>query len=185
MLNNPIQKAQEASGWPTDDYGVVLYALVRALRPRAVVEIGTYKGFATLCMAKGLDENDMGTIFTYDKTASFEIPVYCKGRIKYSIVDSGSKEFEESIGELGVVDMAYIDGNHSYNHCKHDFQVLVDHVNPMGGIIVLHDSDKRGVKQVVDELKFQKISLPTFSGLTVVQKGSYDVVGNLKHWGIT
>ena len=36
--------------------GRILKMFCRMLRPRRVLEIGTYTGYATLCMAEGLDE---------------------------------------------------------------------------------------------------------------------------------
>ena len=52
MLSGPLQ-------------GRFLSMLSKLLRPKKILEIGTYTGYATLCLAEGLDRN--GTIDTLDK----------------------------------------------------------------------------------------------------------------------
>lgn len=52
MLSGPLQ-------------GRFISMLSKLLRPKKILEIGTYTGYATLCLAEGLDRN--GTIDTLDK----------------------------------------------------------------------------------------------------------------------
>ncbi len=58
-------------GWPrhsfmTDDSRAVLYALIRILRPRMVVEIGTLFAGTAQVMARALWENGEGMLHTTD-----------------------------------------------------------------------------------------------------------------------
>ena len=50
--------------------GMFLASLVRMLRPKAVLEIGTYTGYATICLAEGLPDN--GIIDTIEVDVELE-----------------------------------------------------------------------------------------------------------------
>ena len=50
--------------------GMFLTSLVRMMQPKAVLEIGTYTGYATLCMAEGLPDD--GTIDTIEVDVELE-----------------------------------------------------------------------------------------------------------------
>lgn len=44
--------------------GRLLKMFVRMIRPRNILEIGTYSGYSALCLAEGLDEN--GHLYTFE-----------------------------------------------------------------------------------------------------------------------
>lgn len=60
--------------------GRVLSMLSKIIQPKAILEIGTYTGYAALCLAEGLSEN--GTLDTID--------------IKEELVDFQKKYFDQS-----------------------------------------------------------------------------------------
>jgi len=60
--------------------GRVLSMLAKIIRPKTILEIGTYTGYAALCLAEGLPEN--GTLDTID--------------IKEELVDFQRKYFDQS-----------------------------------------------------------------------------------------
>ena len=64
--------------------GMFLTSLVRMMQPKAVLEIGTYTGYATLCMADGLPDN--GTIDT------IEVDVELEDMIRKYFLQSSNKE---------------------------------------------------------------------------------------------
>jgi predicted O-methyltransferase YrrM len=49
------------------EIGELLYAVVRALKPKVVVETGTHKGFSALMIAQALKENEVGHLYTIDR----------------------------------------------------------------------------------------------------------------------
>lgn len=186
-----LDNKRNESGWPTDDYAMVLYSLVKALRPDIVVEIGTYKGFATCHMAKALIELEKGEMHTFDKKQHLDfedLPVDFKNRISYyPDAGSGSVKFTDIISKLGAIGFAFIDGGHSYERCIADFNILWPLMNNKGGIIALHDSDKAGVAQAVEDIRQAHngiIELPSFGGMTLVQVGLHNKAENLKYWEI-
>ena len=92
--------------------GKLLKMLVRMVRPKNILEVGTFSGYSAICMAEGLDEG--GTVYTYeidDELEDFTRP-WIEGspvadRIRFII---GDAIIEAPI--LGVTfDMAFIDGD--------------------------------------------------------------------------
>lgn len=61
--------------------GRVLSALSKMIRPKRILEIGTYTGYATICLAEGL--TDDGRIWT------IEINEELKGRVEQYYADAG------------------------------------------------------------------------------------------------
>ncbi len=92
--------------------GRLLKMLVRMVRPKNILEVGTFSGYSAICMAEGLDEG--GTVYTYeidDELEDFTRP-WIEGspvaeRIRFII---GDAIIEAPM--LGVTfDMAFIDGD--------------------------------------------------------------------------
>lgn len=192
IKDDRLEERRIESGWPTDDYALVLHALVKALRPNVVVEIGTYKGFATCHMAHALPAGGFGKVHTFDKKEHLDrndIPMTLRDRIiYYPDAGSGSKRFKDILATLGTIGFAFIDGGHSPERCIGDFNALWPLMNNKGGIIALHDSDKPGVAQAVEDIRQTHdgvIELPSFGGLALVQAGLHNKAENLKYWEIT
>jgi predicted O-methyltransferase YrrM len=62
-------KAHTPGLWPGSVYpaeGALLYALVRLLRPKMIVETGTASGFSTAYMLAALHRNDVGRLISID-----------------------------------------------------------------------------------------------------------------------
>jgi predicted O-methyltransferase YrrM len=51
-------------------FGFLYYGLVRALRPRHILVIGSGFGFSLVCLALGLKDNDQGTLAFVDPAYS-------------------------------------------------------------------------------------------------------------------
>ena len=69
--------------------GRMLKMFVRMIRPRQVLEIGTYSGYSALCIAEGLPEGGMLHTFEInDEQEDFTRPV--AGRIPITRIKSGS-----------------------------------------------------------------------------------------------
>ncbi len=120
--------------------GEFLYSLVKLLYPQTVVEIGTYKGNAAIAIGQALEDNKKGLLYTIDPFEQELVKTAIKKsklqkRIQYSIGYS-----HKVIPTLGLkkIDMAFIDGDHSYESVKKDIE-LVDGYIPKGGVVVFHD----------------------------------------------
>ncbi|MBN4997170.1 class I SAM-dependent methyltransferase [Stenotrophomonas maltophilia] len=73
MLLERLSTLRESLGWVygSEDLCVLLYCLVKRMRPSTVVELGTGFGVTAAWMAGALRENGAGVIHTYDNGSHF------------------------------------------------------------------------------------------------------------------
>lgn len=153
---NPAGQSEEAIPW-------LLHALVLAVRPNVIVEIGAFMGLSSMAMAAGLKHNEEepvnATLVAFNRTAhpAPGIPsgpgiLYCIDPVRQPHFDRASQKFgladrirfiEKPSGEVNVeslpmIDLLFIDGLHSYRGVVDDFQRFAPRVSP-GGLILIHD----------------------------------------------
>lgn len=154
-------------------YGHIFFAydLVRNIKPQIIVELGTYFGtsFSSFCKAVK-DENLTTDLYAVDNWEGDEHAGFYGDEVlqhvkflmqKYypeqnthllrTTFDEASTQFNDK-----TIDILHIDGLHSYEAVKHDFETWSSKVAD-DGVIILHDIlEKRndfGVFQLWDELK--------------------------------
>lgn len=166
--------------------GRVLSMLSKMTNPKRILEIGTFTGYATLCLAEGLAED--GIIYTLDINAELEDMVrgnFAKSalnsKINYLIGDA-----QESIKSLKdeVFDIVFIDADKKNNGTYYD--LIFDQVKP-GGIIIVdnvlwsgkvlanaQDKDTKNISsfndQIAADTRVEKLILPVRDGLFVIRK---------------
>jgi hypothetical protein len=125
-------------------FGFVYYSLVRALRPRHVLVIGSGYGFSVVCLGLGLKDNGAGRLTFVDPSYSvfrdgplatmggadfWRDPVHVRTHFgRFGLVDvvthykATSAEFFSRFHALRLprIDLAFIDGNHSLGAVQHD-----------------------------------------------------------------
>lgn len=114
--------------------GRVLSILSKLIRPSAILEIGTYTGYAALCLAEGLSEN--GTLDTIDNNE--ELYDFQK---KYFDQSDWSNQIHQHLGNaLAIIpglnkkfDLVFIDADKE-NYINY-FQMIVPMMNK-GGVIL-------------------------------------------------
>ena len=167
--------------------GRLLKMFCRMLRPKRILEIGTYTGYATLCLAEGLEDD--GLVYTLEINDEMEdfIMKYLnqsplKEKIKVYFGDAIDiiPTFDETF------DMVFIDAD------KRLYSEYYDLIFPMvrpGGLILAdntlwdgkviekpHESDKQtlGILHFNDKIKadprVEKVILPMRDGLTMIWK---------------
>lgn len=186
-------------------FGFLYYGLVRALRPRHLVVIGSGFGFSVVCFALGMKDNKTGMLTFVDPSYSllkngplktiggknnWSEPLKVEKHFKQFGVEDivthyklKSDQFFASYKALGLpkIDIAFIDGNHSYENVKSDFLNAVCHVHK-NSYILLHDSNiyvrefighagvKKWLKVIGKEKKhFEIIDFPFSSGMALVR----------------
>lgn len=133
-----------------------LYALVKWLRPKSVVEIGTHLGMSAVWMARGIQENGEGVLTCIDnfcwareeqELAWRRNVVACGVHGTVRLVVGRSQE----VAWPATVDMAYIDGNHTYEVCKHDYNKACD----LGASCIIFNDTATcdGVQRLTNQLK--------------------------------
>ena len=169
--------------------GRLLKMLVRMINPQHVLELGTYSGYATQCLAEGLlrEEAHIDTIEIDDELEDFirqhlsQSPV--ASRITLHIGDA--VEILSSLNRQ--FDLIYIDAN------KRDYLAYYDlamsHLVPGGYIFAdntlwdgkvadpaSHDPQTCGIRafndRVASDPRVEKVILPLRDGLTLIRKVS-------------
>ncbi|MDR0698398.1 MAG: O-methyltransferase [Tannerella sp.] len=167
--------------------GRILKMLVRLQCPRRVLEIGTYTGYATLCLAEALPEG--GEIHTIEKEDEMEDFIReqfgrssLKDRIRLHVGDA-----LDVIPRLeGSFDMVFIDADKRL-YCEY-YDLVFDRVNP-GGVILADNtlwsekvletplpSDRQTLgilrfnEKIRQDRRIEKVILPLRDGLTVCFK---------------
>jgi caffeoyl-CoA O-methyltransferase len=142
--------------------GRVLSMLSKMIRPKVVLEIGTYTGYSALCWAEGLVENGMvHTIEINDelesKIRSFFNRSNFKDRIKLHI---GSAL--EVIAALDLeIDIVYIDADKE-NYSNY-YNALFDRVKPNGYIIADNVLWSGKITEIPEKMDFETRALYDYS----------------------
>lgn len=165
--------------------GRALAMISKMVSPKRVLEIGTFTGYATLCLAEGLrSEGELHTIDVNEEQQErvqgyFDESAY-SGQIKYHIADA----FELIPTLEGDFDLVFIDADKKRNLIYYD--MLVDRV-PSGGILLIDNVLWKGkvfdekpdnqTKQVLElnktlaeDVRVEKMILPIRDGLFVIRK---------------
>jgi predicted O-methyltransferase YrrM len=187
-------------------FGFLYYGLVRSLRPAHVVVIGSGYGFSVVCLALGLRDNGAGALTFVDPSYSLlrNGPIKTVGGVnfwqapdsvrahfaRFGVEDivchykQTSEAFFEHYPDSGLpkIDLAFIDGNHSFAHVKHDV-VAVLRQSHKNTYLLLHDTHiyvreflrhagvKRWLKKMGGRHKaaFEYVDFPFASGVAVVR----------------
>jgi hypothetical protein len=110
------------------DHPRILYALMRSLKPKVAVEVGTYRGYAACYMARALQENGVGHLTCIDDFSEGMQQKYDREHWVRNIYECGVEDVvtlkvgkSDSVTWPENVDFAYLDGWHGYNTVKSDF----------------------------------------------------------------
>ncbi len=195
----------EDAGTLNIGFGFLYYGLVRTLRPKHIVVIGSGFGFSVVCLALGIVDNGVGAVSFVDPsysllrhgplhtvggTSQWDEPDKVRAHFeRFGVGDAVTHFRETSAGffetyeahALPDIDLAFIDGNHSYEDVRHDFIAALGRMKK-GGYILLHDTNiyvrelvrHAGVKRWLKEIRhepewFEAIDFPFSSGVAMVR----------------
>ena len=170
--------------------GRLLKMLVEMVRPRNILEVGTFSGYSAICMAEGL--GDGGRLYTFeinDEMEDFTRPWIegspVAGKIDFRIGDAITEA-----PKLGVTfDMVFIDGDkRTY---VETYEMALSVLRP-GGFILAdntlwdghvvdadydHDGQTLGIRKfndyVAEDPRVEVVMLPLRDGLTVMREKAH------------
>ncbi len=166
--------------------GRVLSMLSKMTNPKRILEVGTFTGYATLCLAEGLTYD--GLIYTLDVNEELEDMVRAnfarspiKEKIKYIIGDA-QKSLKELKNE--IFDLVFIDADKKNNGTYYDLifdqvksggLIIVDNVLWSGKILTnADDKDTKNINNFNDyvnaDQRVEKLILPIRDGLLIIRK---------------
>jgi len=176
-------------GWLSPNEAYALYRYARRLpRGATALEIGSWKGKSTYCIARGLRDGRLICVDPFDASGDdFSAALYTaragttslREQFEATMTAAGVRErldvrqgtSDRFVGTVGPLDMIFIDGNHEYEACRSDFSGYAPSLRP-GGLLLFHDYDPSkpdsGPRMLIDQ--------------TIVPSGAYspiDIVDSL------
>jgi predicted O-methyltransferase YrrM len=137
----------------------LMFALIRNAQPEHVVEIGSFKGGTTECIARALDANGRGLIHTIGPFDSEHfLPIYkswpanLQSRVCFYPTDS-MNFFMKIQREKIQPWLIFVDGCHDYEFALFDIQCAARSILPGGFIVVDNVSQAGPYYAVLDFLK--------------------------------
>lgn len=180
------------------DSAHLLYGLARSIKPNVAVEIGSARGRSACFVGLALKENGTGRLYAIDphvRTAwndldSVDTFSVMQQNVTELDLDSVVKIVRSTSAEAAAtwsepIDLLFIDGDHSYDGVKADWERFSPFVSEFG-VVVFHDTiwDRRpdpryarqgmGVPAFVEELRIRGYPVVTVDhdfGVSIVQPG--------------
>ena len=128
-----------------------LYVVVRAIKPRVLVETGVASGVSSAHILRALAANGTGTLHSIDlpnvqqgsvlpdgRASGWIVPDSLRFRWKLQIGDS-RKLLPDVLGALGQVDLFLHDSDHSYENMVFEFEQAFPRLAP-GGLLLSDDT---------------------------------------------
>jgi len=166
--------------------GRLLSMLSKMMQPRRILEIGTFTGYSTICLAEGLVED--GLLYTIE--VNHEMEEMLSQHFKSTNVDKKIRQYFGHASQIIVeieennFDIAFIDADKRNN--LHYFQLIIDKIKS-GGLIIIdnvlwkgkvygneNDADTRSIRELNDHIaedkRVEKLILPVRDGIMLVRK---------------
>lgn len=165
--------------------GRVLAMISKMIRPRQVLEIGTYTGYSSICLAEGLNAD--GKLITIDINEELEEKVksYFKEANLASVIDYRIGDANSIIPTLsGLFDLVFIDADKE-NYSRY-YDLVIDKVSAGGYILADNvlwsgkvldekpDKDTRAIvnfnKKINEDSRVENVLLPIRDGIMLLRK---------------
>src|ERR1700712_679697 len=166
--------------------GRLLSMLSKMMQPKRILEIGTFTGYSTICLAEGLAED--GILHTIEVNTELEETL--AQHFKSTNVEKKIKQYFGLAAQIIVeieennFDLVFIDADKRNN--LHYFQLIFDKVKS-GGLIIIDnvlwkgkvygnesDADSRSIRElndpIADGTRVEKLILPVRDGIMLIRK---------------
>jgi predicted O-methyltransferase YrrM len=178
------------------DSSWLLYGLARSLKPEICVEIGSARGKSACAVGLALRRNGRGRLYAIDPHCATEwndtqsvetLPIITENLRKAGVTDVvevvRKTSTEAARHWKHKIDLIFIDGDHSYEGVKRDWELFLPHLNTFG-VVAFHDTlwdlkpDPKfsradmGVPRFVNELRstgYPVITIGQDYGVSLVQ----------------
>lgn len=166
--------------------GKFLEIVTRMINPQIILEIGTFTGYSTICMAKGLSEK--GKILTVeinDELKDFTHSYFLKAGVEEKIEMLTGNAIKIIPSLMEMFDMVFIDGD-KREYCEY-FKLIKPKVRKGGFILAdnvlwgdkilesgTRDQQTRGIldfnEMLMHETDIEHVILPLRDGVTLIRK---------------
>lgn len=166
---------------------IVLYGLIRGLKPAAYLEIGVRWGGSARIVASAMAVNGAGAAVGLDPDLSNFRPSESELAGRYTLIKGYSPEDTGTAVKAleQKPDFVFIDAVHTYSAVKEDIRGVLPHLADTAHLL-FHDAFHQGINQAVDEFlaehsdftdhgmvsKNPEVGLPvSYGGLRLVKRG--------------
>ena len=157
------------------EFGALWDYVAFLIRPRHVVEIGSLYGgtlwhWCQLPTAETVWSVDLVTDSPLRAGVLAEREKWQEWSEDLHIIEGSSQShgvLAQVTGSVPYIDLLFIDGDHTYEGVRADFDLWSPHVR-VNGLVAFHDTvangtrDEPGVRQLVEELKRERMSVEFF-----------------------
>lgn len=166
--------------------GRLLSMLSKMMQPKSILEIGTFTGYSTICLAEGLADD--GIIHTIE--INREMEEMLNQHYKSTNVEKKVKQYFGPAAQIIVeikennFDLAFIDADKRNN--LNYFQLVIEKIRS-GGLIIIdnvlwkgkvygaeNDTDTRLIRELNDHItqdtRVEKLILPVRDGVMLIRK---------------
>jgi predicted O-methyltransferase YrrM len=172
------------------------------MKPSIAVEIGSARGRSACFIAMALKQNGFGQLYAVDPHTATDWNDY-ESVETYDVMSANLRKLDledvvsivrnysrEALAMLPrPFDLVFIDGDHSYEGVKADWNNYTPHMSPFG-VVVFHDTtwdlnpdskwhrEDMGVPRFLDELRasgYPVITIDRDCGISIVQPKCYGV----------
>jgi caffeoyl-CoA O-methyltransferase len=166
--------------------GKFLEMISLMIRPSCILEIGTFTGYSTICLAKGLKPDGiLITVEPNDELSEFTQTYFEKTGVALKIVNIHNR-LQDMIGIINEVpDLVYIDGDK--REYTEYFRLIIDKVRPGGFRIAdnvlwggkvfekdIKDPQTKGIiefnEMITRQKNIENIILPIRDGVMLIRK---------------
>ena len=167
--------------------GLVLTMISKMIRPRNILEVGTFTGYSAICLAKGLQKGGrLHTIEIVDELHSFSSRYFKKAGISESIVQYSGSALDIIPALPGPFDLVFLDAD-KREYCTY-YDLVFDKV-PSGGYILadnilwggkvidppeVSDAQTQGIIEFNEKIRnapgIEKVILPIRDGIVIIRK---------------
>ena len=163
-MDDELQRVRTAiadvPGWLSRKEAETLYSLAKACTGRgAIVEIGSWRGRSTICLALGATAGAGPRVYSIDRHTDGTFPDFTRNLeaagVAGVVTPIRSKSLDAVDGFTEPIELLFIDASHLYEEVRED----VERWEPKlleGGVLALHDTTFfEGPKRVAEELVFR------------------------------
>lgn len=165
------------------DDALALYAIIRKVKPRLVVETGTYQGYSSHVIIEALKSNEVGEFVTCD-VDDYRVFVNDFDKEKYRFLIGPSEKNLKTI-PFDKVDIFFHDSNHHYDNVRFEIDTAVINKVPL---ILCHDFSRNNMHNnvlrvgskgcrmgFIDSLnnQYDWTEIPTINGIGLAALGEW------------
>lgn len=167
--------------------GKFLSMLSHMLRPRRILEIGTYTGYSAICLAQGMPAD--GMLHTIDINEELEdmcFRYFCRAGLEGKITQHIGRASEIIPAMDEVFDLVFIDADKQNYHLYYDLVfgkvpvggfILADNVLYDGEVVLPAEQQTKNAKaihafneKIRADKRVEQVLLPVRDGITIMRK---------------